>query len=979
MKKITFILLLGLLFFFDGHAQVASYTFAQSNEPYMEITGGTILGTSTTATSFDSQVWTIDDGSIPFNFNFNGTNYTGCKVNSNGYITFGTTLPSAFTSTPISSTTAYSGAVSAWGGDLCGVFVSDLITGETSWEVVGTAPNREFVVQFMNWRPTYSSITTNIPYMNFQIRLVETSNLVKVVYGPTGYVVGSTAASGTRQIGLRGATNTDYNNRLSAVGTLFTASTQGTANNSSQAFNTTAATPGMPTEGLTYIWSPPAPCTGTPTAGSVSPTSQNVCIGSTPANLVATGYSTGASGFTFQWEESNDNGVTDAWAPVVGGTGANSPTYTPAAFSGTAIYYRLNFTCGGSGLSAQTASVMVAGSINPTNQISNVAIPAATVGYSQALVNWTNGNGSRRVVYISNSATFTDPVNGNAPALTANAVYAGSGEQIIYDGTGTSVTVTGLSAATQYYIKAYEYVRCGSGPYDYFFNVTTGTNTGNFTTCSSYTVPATENFTTYVPGCWQEADNGDLTAGPSTFGSSSWLDDGFGNVGTTGSARYNVFTTGANDWIMSPLYVIPVSGYELKFDAAATQYAATTAPTTPWEADDFVEVLVSTGTNNWTVLYTYNNTNVPSNVGSTNIIDLDAYAGQTVRFAFRAVEGAANGSADIDFSIDNFEIRLTPACSNPIGLVANGITDTSATISWTATTGNYQYVLDNVATDPAGSGTTLSGETFNATPLTQNTTYYFHVRTVCAGPIYSPWSTISFTTLATPPVNDNCANAIALTPGGVFGDQDVAGTINAANTTSGITPSCQASFTADVWYSVVVPASGNITIEIQASTSNSMTDSVVAAFSGSCGTLTQIGCDDDGNAGGSNDLMSLLSLTGRTSGEVIYIGVWKYNTTAPTASNGQFVIAAYDASLSTGSFDSTSFKAYPNPVKDILNLTYSSEISSVEVYNMLGQNVMTKTLNVSQGQIDMSNLNAGNYIVKVTSDGLTKTIKVIKE
>ncbi|HSD13704.1 MAG TPA: T9SS type A sorting domain-containing protein [Flavobacterium sp.] len=83
--------------------------------------------------------------------------------------------------------------------------------------------------------------------------------------------------------------------------------------------------------------------------------------------------------------------------------------------------------------------------------------------------------------------------------------------------------------------------------------------------------------------------------------------------------------------------------------------------------------------------------------------------------------------------------------------------------------------------------------------------------------------------------------------------------------------------------------------------------------------------------------------------------------------------------LNNQDFNMSDLNAYPNPVKDILNLSYSTEISSVEVYNMLGQKVMFKTLNVAQGQIDMSNLNSGNYIVKVTADGLTKTIKVIKE
>jgi hypothetical protein len=40
---------------------------------------------------------------------------------------------------------------------------------------------------------------------------------------------------------------------------------------------------------------------------------------------------------------------------------------------------------------------------------------------------------------------------------------------------------------------------------------------------------------------------------------------------------------------------------------------------------------------------------------------------------------------------------------------------------------------------------------------------------------------------------------------------------------------------------------------------------------------------------------------------------------------------------------------------------------------------MVKTMNESQGQIDMSHLSTGTYLVKVTSEGQVRTIKVIKE
>jgi len=242
-------------------------------------------------------------------------------------------------------------------------------------------------------------------------------------------------------------------------------------------------------------------------------------------------------------------------------------------------------------------------------------------------------------------------------------------------------------------------------------------------------------FTTYVPECWQEADNGDLVAGPSTFGSSGWGSDGFGNVGTTGAFDYNLYTTGANDWILSPLYAIPAAGYELKFDAAAVQFSVQTSPTTPWEEDDFVEVLVSTGIANWIVLYTYTSTNVPSNTGSSNIIDSDAYSGQNVRFAFRAVEGNSNGGADIEFSVDNFEIRMTPSCVEPTILTATNITPNSADLGWTenGTATVWDIEWDTAGFTPTGTPNIndASDNPYTLSSLTPQMDYEFYVRADC--------------------------------------------------------------------------------------------------------------------------------------------------------------------------------------------------------------------------------------------------------
>ncbi|MFM9987575.1 T9SS type A sorting domain-containing protein, partial [Flavobacterium sp.] len=183
----------------------------------------------------------------------------------------------------------------------------------------------------------------------------------------------------------------------------------------------------------------------------------------------------------------------------------------------------------------------------------------------------------------------------------------------------------------------------------------------------------------------------------------------------------------------------------------------------------------------------------------------------------------------------------------------------------------------------------------------------------------------------------------------------------------------------DVWYKAVVPASGTITFETGQETGG-FTDSGLAVYSGVCGALLEINCDDDSGTGAFS-LLSLTSADGITAGETLYARAWRYNNALPknALAVGEFRIAAYDASLSTRSFDLNGFSAYPNPVKDVLNLSYTKEISNVSVHNLLGQQVMTKSINATQTKIDMSNLSNGAYLVKVTVDGLVKTLKVIKQ
>ncbi len=82
--------------------------------------------------------------------------------------------------------------------------------------------------------------------------------------------------------------------------------------------------------------------------------------------------------------------------------------------------------------------------------------------------------------------------------------------------------------------------------------------------------------------------------------------------------------------------------------------------------------------------------------------------------------------------------------------------------------------------------------------------------------------------------------------------------------------------------------------------------------------------------------------------------------------------------LKTAVITDTKFTHYPNPVEDVLNIEYKENITSVAVYNVLGQMVMERSVNAANVQVNMSTLSAGTYIVKVASDNKTASFKVVK-
>lgn len=100
-----------------------------------------------------------------------------------------------------------------------------------------------------------------------------------------------------------------------------------------------------------------------------------------------------------------------------------------------------------------------------------------------------------------------------------------------------------------------------------------------------------------------------------------------------------------------------------------------------------------------------------------------------------------------------------------------------------------------------------------------------------------------------------------------------------------------------------------------------------------------------------------------------------------TGYKDMFLIKLSSGGLSTEQYLSEQWKAYPNPVKDILTIEVPQINSEtrVELYNLLGQKIMEYNQINNTEHIDVSGLAQGIYLLTIRQNGINKTVKIKKK
>lgn len=161
----------------------------------------------------------------------------------------------------------------------------------------------------------------------------------------------------------------------------------------------------------------------------------------------------------------------------------------------------------------------------------------------------------------------------------------------------------------------------------------------------------------------------------------------------------------------------------------------------------------------YTLAGTWNVSSTSGTTGTANSTNLSAVAplqnvaaGTVIKFRI-SFPGASGGNWYLTGATNSLRLNGTvvavPSCTAPAGLAASNVTTSAADLNWSSIPGasGYEYVIDQTAALPTGTGTAVTTNSCAAASLNPGTVYYAHIRTDC-GSGYSTWTTASFTTAA---------------------------------------------------------------------------------------------------------------------------------------------------------------------------------------------------------------------------------------
>ena len=381
----------------------------------------------------------------------------------------------------------------------------------------------------------------------------------------------------------------------------------------------------------------------------------------------------------------------------------------------------------------------------------NLAIQS--IGSNSVTLNWLSGGAS--------NWNFSYGSPGTA---------AGAGT--IVNSSSNPGTITGLTANTIYEV----YVRDSCAPGD----VSDWVGPVVFRTrCNPVSAPFSEDFegTSFTTGTFLTLGNLDPCWSRDTAVNYVW-EPVNGNNGTNLTGPNNDHTTGSGKYLLTDnVFLASQSVLATEVSSVTIDLSPLTDPELSFwyhtfgTAIDSLEVLVDDGQSRNSVFVSSG----PQQTGAGSawleaIVDLNAYANDTIALIFRGVRSSA---ARAEIAIDDVKIDEKPTCPKPQNFSLLTVNSNSATLDWTsggASNWNLSYGSPGTAAS-AGTIITVSSSPASINGLSPNTNYVAYVRDSCGPGDVSDWvGPINFRTRCSPvsaPYTENFDGS-TFSPGSFF-------------------------------------------------------------------------------------------------------------------------------------------------------------------------------------------------------------------
>lgn len=568
--------------------------------------------------------------------------------------------------------------------------------------------------------------------------------------------------------------------------------------------------------------------------------------------------------------------------------------------------------------------------------------------------------------------------------------------------TGTSTTITGLVALTNYnwQVKA---------------------------NCSVYSIIA--SFTTLQSGSCSAPINLTTTNITSNSALLSWSPV---NGATNYTLQYKL--TSSNVWItlITISYtsitingLTPSTTYNWRVKASCSDYSAATTFTTSGTG----ECISPTGLNTSSItqnsaLLSWSSVSGASNytiqykvASSSNWISFTTTTSTSISLTGLSASTNYNWQVKANcsaYSITASFTTLSSGCLVPSGLQSTNVTYNSAMLIWSIVPNATFYTIEyrqGAAGVWISLGTT-TGTFFNLTNMVGNTYYEWHVKTNCS--LFS--TTANFTTLSGTCSPPNGLNTSSITSNSaLLAWNYVAGAISytvqykAASSSTWITLS-QVYVNSYSLPGLLASTTYNWQVKADCSAYSSFVSFTTAPLSGGCTapvglnttdiTNTSAICHWDQVSGASSYTLIYRLVT--SSSWIIVSNIININQSISSLQSGSnyiwyvkancatsFSLPAYFSTPNSGGLPSSLdrvnlYRLYPNPVKDQIHLVIENEIEipkgTIEIYSVDGRIQHKQMIESNDIVLSTSDLVSGIYLVRILRDGINpQVLKFIKE